>query len=65
MFQHQHRVETAMLLNNMAENTERLKNEKRRQLELINERRELKRQSREGGKTPRSVPPAAASKGKR
>lgn len=63
--EHQHRVETAMLLNNMAENTERLKNEKRRQLELINERRELKRQSREGGKTPRSVPPAAASKGKR
>lgn len=54
-----------MLLNNMAENTERLKNERRRQLELLNERREQKRQLREGGKTPRSIPPAAASKVKK
>jgi len=59
----QHKYETTQLLNNLAENNIRMKEERKRQLDNLRSKREIKIQQRDIGKTPRATPaPAAASR---
>lgn len=58
----QHKIETANLLNNLKQKDEKIREERKRQLGMLNEKRE---RLHNAGKTPRTTPaPAAASKRK-
>ncbi|XP_060085893.1 potassium voltage-gated channel protein Shaw-like [Ylistrum balloti] len=61
----QHKIETTQLLNGLKETNQRMKEERRRQLEVLRTKREQKMLQKEGGKTPRAAPAPAASSRRR
>lgn len=57
----QHKMETTELMNGLKETNMRVREERKRQLEMLRAKREQKLQLKDGGKSSRQAPPPAAA----